>query len=110
MRKYLLLLSLFPFLLSQGQAAELTLVKAGVPRAIIAIAEDPDEHEQLALDELDASEQVKPGKNLVVICVSNNRANEIGTGGILALVMWYAPQTGKEAELANIRDLKSTFP
>ena len=28
------------------------LVKAGVPRAIIAIAEDPDEHEQLAVEEL----------------------------------------------------------
>ena len=52
MRKYLLLLSLFPFLLSQGQAADLTLVKNGVPRAIIAIAEDPDEHEQLAVNEL----------------------------------------------------------
>ena len=52
MRKYLLLLSLFPFPLFQGQAAALTLVKAGVPRAIIAIAEGPDEHEQLAVEEL----------------------------------------------------------
>jgi len=60
--------------------------------------------------ELDATDQLKPGNNVVVVCVANNRVNEIGTGGILAPVMLYAPKKGKEAKLENVRDLKPTFP
>ena len=36
----------------EAQAAGITLVRDGIPRAIIAIAPDPDEHEQLAVKEL----------------------------------------------------------
>ena len=36
----------------EAQAAGITLVRDGIPRAIIAIARDPDEHEQLAVKEL----------------------------------------------------------
>jgi len=60
--------------------------------------------------ELAATDQLKPGNNVVVVCVANNRVNEIGTGGILAPVMLYAPKKGKEAKLENVRDLKPTFP
>ena len=60
--------------------------------------------------ELDATDQLKPGNNIVVVCVANNRVNEIGTGGILAPVMLYVPKKGKEAKLENVRDLKPTFP
>lgn len=60
--------------------------------------------------ELDATESVKPGKNTIVICVSNQIVNELGTGGIVAPVMLYAPAAGKDAKLENVRDLKPTFP
>ncbi len=60
--------------------------------------------------EMDATEAVKPGKNTIVICISNQVVNELGTGGIVAPVMLYAPALGKEAKLENIRDLKPTFP
>jgi len=36
--------------------------------------------------------------------------NELGTGGILAPVILYAPAGGKDAQLRNIHDLKPTFP
>ncbi|SVE28376.1 uncharacterized protein METZ01_LOCUS481230, partial [marine metagenome] len=36
----------------EAQTAGITLVRDGIPRAIIAIAPDPDEHEQLAVNEL----------------------------------------------------------
>jgi hypothetical protein len=60
--------------------------------------------------ELDATEAVRPGSNVIVICVANNVVNEVGTGGILAPVMLYAPAEGKDAKLRNFRDLKPTFP
>jgi hypothetical protein len=60
--------------------------------------------------EMDATEFVKPGKNVITMCVSNEVVNEIGTGGIVAPVMLYAPAAGKDAKLENIRDLKPTFP
>jgi hypothetical protein len=60
--------------------------------------------------ELDATPAVRPGKNVIVVCVSNMVVNELGTGGILAPVMLYAPKGGKDAQLQNVRDLKPTFP
>jgi hypothetical protein len=60
--------------------------------------------------ELDATTAVKPGENVIVVCVANQVLNELGTGGILAPVLLYTPAAGKQAELANIRDLKPTFP
>lgn len=60
--------------------------------------------------EMDATAAVKPGKNTIVVVVSNAVVNELGTGGIVAPVMLYAPKDGKNAELRNTRDLKPTFP
>ncbi len=60
--------------------------------------------------ELDATAAVHPGKNVITVCVSNMVVNELGTGGILAPVILYAPAGGKDAQLRNIRDLKPTFP
>lgn len=60
--------------------------------------------------ELDATSAVRPGKNVIVVCVSNQVVNELGTGGIVAPVMLYAPAAGKDAKLENVRDLKPTFP
>ena len=60
--------------------------------------------------ELDATDAIQPGKNTIVVCVSNQVVNELGTGGIVAPVMLYAPVAGKEAKLENVRDLKPTFP
>ena len=60
--------------------------------------------------EMDATDAVKPGENVITICVSNERVNELGTGGIVAPVILYAPAKGKDAVLENVRDLKPTFP
>jgi hypothetical protein len=60
--------------------------------------------------EMDATDAVKPGANVVVVCVRNETVNELGTGGILAPVMLYAPAAGQDAVLENVRDLKPTFP
>ncbi len=60
--------------------------------------------------ELDATAAVKPGRNVIVFCVSNQVVNEVGTGGIVAPVLLYAPAAGAEAKLENTRDLKPTFP
>jgi hypothetical protein len=60
--------------------------------------------------EMDATDAVKPGRNVITMCVSNQVVNEIGTGGIVAPVMLYAPAKGKDAKLENVRDLKPTFP
>ena len=60
--------------------------------------------------ELDATEMITAGDNSIVVCVANERVNELGTGGILAPVMLYAPAAGPKAELENVRDLKPTFP
>jgi hypothetical protein len=60
--------------------------------------------------EMDATAAVKPGKNVIVFCLSNEVVNEVGTGGIVAPVMLYAPGAGAQAKLENMRDLKPTFP
>ncbi|MHB0935589.1 MAG: DUF4838 domain-containing protein [Armatimonadota bacterium] len=60
--------------------------------------------------EMDATGAVKAGKNQIVMCVSNQVVNEVGTGGIVAPVILYAPKDGANAKLENIRDLKPTFP
>jgi hypothetical protein len=60
--------------------------------------------------EMDATGAVQAGNNTIVICVSNVVVNELGTGGILAPVILYAPKDGADAKLENIRDLKPTFP
>jgi hypothetical protein len=60
--------------------------------------------------EMDATNAVKPGKNVITMCVANLVVNEVGTGGIVAPVMLYAPKDGPNAKLENIRDLKPTFP
>jgi hypothetical protein len=40
----------------------------------------------------------------------NERLYDLGTGGITAPVMFYAPAAGEKAQLENVRDLKPTFP
>jgi hypothetical protein len=60
--------------------------------------------------EMDATAAVKPGKNVIVIAVRNEVVNELGTGGIVAPVMLYAPAAGKDAKLENLRPLGETFP
>lgn len=60
--------------------------------------------------ELDATAALKPGRNVIVFCVSNQIVNEVGTGGIVAPVFLYVPGAGAAAKLENIRDLKPTFP
>ncbi len=61
--------------------------------------------------EVDATDAIQPGKqNTVAIRISNTTVNELGTGGITAPVMFYAPKDGKDAKLENIRVLGSTFP
>jgi hypothetical protein len=61
--------------------------------------------------ELDATEAIEPGKpNLVVVCVANEKLNELGTGGIMGPVMFYLPAAGKDAKLENSKPLGVTFP
>lgn len=61
--------------------------------------------------ELDATAAIEPGKrNTLVLGVLNDVVNELGTGGIVAPVMLYAPAAGKDAKLDNFRPLGETFP
>ncbi|MHB0935590.1 MAG: DUF4838 domain-containing protein [Armatimonadota bacterium] len=60
--------------------------------------------------ELDATGAVKAGKNVITICTSSETVNELGTGGIMAPVILYAPKDGANAQLENSRKLKTTFP
>lgn len=61
--------------------------------------------------ELDATPAVRAGKNVITFCVANEVVNELGTGGIVAPVMLYAPAAGKDAVLDNGKySLKDTFP
>jgi hypothetical protein len=61
--------------------------------------------------ELDATPAVHAGKNVIAFCVANDVVNEIGTGGIVAPVMLYAPAAGKDAKLDNGKfTMKETFP
>jgi len=47
---------------------------------------------------------------VVVVCVANNRTDEIGTGGLMAPAMFFAPAAGDKAEPENVRPLRETFP
>jgi len=61
--------------------------------------------------ELDATEAVRAGKpNTVVVCISNETLNELGTGGILGPVMFYLPAAGRDAKLQNAKPLGAAFP
>jgi len=61
--------------------------------------------------EVDATAAVQAGKpNTIVIAVSNERVNELGTGGLVAPILLYVPKDGADAKLENMRDLKPTFP
>jgi len=61
--------------------------------------------------EVDATEAIEAGKdNVVVVCVSNAQLNELGTGGIMGPVMFYAPAAGAGAELENLKPPGKTFP
>lgn len=61
--------------------------------------------------EMDATAAIVPGQpNLIVIAVNNEVVNELGTGGIVAPVMVYAPAAGKDAKPDNARPLGETFP
>ncbi len=60
--------------------------------------------------EMDATAAVKPGRNVIVFNVSNQVVSEVGTGGIVAPVILYAPGAGASAKLENSRELKPTFP
>jgi hypothetical protein len=60
--------------------------------------------------EVDATDAIKPGANVIVMAVNNDVVNELGTGGIVAPVMLYAPAAGKDAKLENVRPLGETFP
>ena len=61
--------------------------------------------------EMDATQAVRPGeKNVLVMAVMNGVVNEIGTGGLVAPVMLYAPAKGRDAQLENTRPLGETFP
>jgi hypothetical protein len=44
------------------------------------------------------------------MAVMNDVVNELGTGGLVAPVLLYAPAAGKEAKLENLRPLGETFP
>jgi hypothetical protein len=59
---------------------------------------------------MDATKAIKSGKNVITMCVANKTVDELGTGGIVAPVFFYAPKDGANAKLENIRDLKPTFP
>jgi hypothetical protein len=61
--------------------------------------------------ELDATEAVEPGRpNTLVVCVSNEMLNELGTGGIMGPVIFYVPAAGKDAKLENSKPLSKVFP
>ena len=61
--------------------------------------------------ELDATEAVRPGENMLAVSVVNDVVNELGTGGIVAPILLYLPGGGHEAKLDNGRfELKDTFP
>ena len=52
--------------------------------------------------ELDATDAIQAGKdNEVVVLITNDKVNELGTGGITGPVMFYAPKDGKNAKVEN---------
>jgi hypothetical protein len=61
--------------------------------------------------ELDATEAIAAGRdNVVVVCVRNAQLNELGTGGLMGPVMFYAPAAGAEAQPENLKPPSKTFP
>lgn len=61
--------------------------------------------------EMDATKAVRAGeKNVVVVSVINDVVNELGTGGIVAPLLLYAPAKGDDAQLENFKPLGETFP
>lgn len=61
--------------------------------------------------ELDATEAVIPGgENVLVVRILNEHVNELGTGGIMAPVLFYVPAEGEKAKLQNTVELGRTFP
>jgi hypothetical protein len=61
--------------------------------------------------ELDATPALRPGDNLITVCVLNGVVDELGTGGIVAPLFLYAPADGADAQIDNGRfELKETFP
>lgn len=60
--------------------------------------------------ELDATGAVRPGQNVVAVRLVNEVVNELGTGGITAPVMLYAPKDGANATLRNVQEPGRTFP
>jgi hypothetical protein len=61
--------------------------------------------------EFDASEAVQAGAdNVVAVLVSNKVVDELGTGGIMAPAMFYAPAAGARAKPENVQPLGRTFP
>jgi hypothetical protein len=53
---------------------------------------------------------VAGGDNVVAVSVVNRLLDELGTGGIVSPVMFYAPAAGKDAKVENAVELGSTFP
>jgi len=61
--------------------------------------------------EFDATDAVvSGGDNTVVMCVANISLDELGTGGIVAPVMFYAPAAGKDAKLEYLPEKTPAFP
>ena len=61
--------------------------------------------------DFDVTDAIKPNAaNQITIVGTRTFLNELGTGGIVAPVILYAPAAGKDAKLENVRDLKPTFP
>ena len=61
--------------------------------------------------EFDATDAVTAGEdNTVAVLIDNQHLDELGTGGITAPVMFYAPSAGEHAELHNVKPLGTTFP
>ena len=60
--------------------------------------------------ELDATDAIRTSKpNVVAVRVRNATLDELGTGGILAPVIFYSPAAGNEAKLENNPALSKEF-
>jgi len=61
--------------------------------------------------EFDATDAIVPGgENTVVMCVSNLFLDELGTGGIVSPVLFYAPAAGWEAKPEYLPEKTPAFP
>ena len=52
-----------------------------------------------------AKEAVREGSNTIVMCVANQIVSELGTGGIVAPVILYAPAAGISSEADHQRTM-----